>query len=501
MSRNLEPLKNRKFDLLVIGGGINGAAIANIGARHGLSVALLEKGDFASGTSSKSSKLVHGGIRYLETFEFHLVREALIERYIHLKEVPYLVKPIRFLIPIYEGDKRPLWMMKLGVFLYNLLAGKFNIGHHQNLNRQEVIALEPFLKTEGLKGGVMYYDAQMDDARLCLENILSAHEKGAQTFNYLEVISIIKENGRAVGVLTRDVLNPEERPFEVRTKKIVAAGGPWTNALLKMDDRHAQEKVRTTKGIHIVYPHQITPCALLIPSSRDERIFFVIPWMGNSLIGTTDTDFTGNPDQVAADESDIQYLIEESKRVFPDIPFDREGMITFAGLRPLVRSEGNPSDVSREHSIFETASGIIFVTGGKYTTYRPIALECLSRFISVNKDEHYQLYGSGDIREKPEEAAKKFGLEPGIVQALMDKYGTRYVDVLKLVEQNPTLGEIICSHSPIIKAQIVYSIKTEMACTAEDIITRRLTVGYNACVMKQCKGNFNHAVEELSSRA
>src|SRR3989338_9573641 len=214
MIRNLGKLAGEKFDLLVIGGGINGAAIANIASGRGLKTALVEKGDFASGTSSKSTKLIHGGIRYLENLEFDLVHEALVERAIQIQSVPYLVKPLEFIIPVYKNDKRPIWMMQLGVFLYDALAAKYRIGQHQSLTRDNLVRSEPNLKKEGLSGGVIYYDAQMDDARLCLENVLAADQKGATVANYIDVRSFIKEEGRAVGVQVRS----EEHTSELQSQ-------------------------------------------------------------------------------------------------------------------------------------------------------------------------------------------------------------------------------------------------------------------------------------------
>ncbi len=497
MNRNLESLKKEKFDLLIIGGGINGAGIANLASRQGLRTVLLEKGDFASGTSGKSSKLAHGGIRYLEQFQFHLVRESLRERYFHVREVPHLVRPIPFMIPVYDGDRRPLWMMRAGVFLYDLLAGKMKLGRHKNLSAAQVLEMEPSLKRGGLKGGVLYYDAQMDDARLCLENALQARLQGAVVENYVRVNSFIKENGKAAGVKACDVLNGAGSEFEIRAKRIVAAAGPWANEIIKMDQREAPDRVRTTKGIHLVVPHPVSANALLIPSSRDNRIFFVIPWNGNSLIGTTDTDYFSSPDNVKADEEDIRYLIEETKRVFPGFTVNREDMITFAGLRPLVRHEGSPSNVSREHEIFNTASGVIFITGGKYTTYRVMAEQCLARIIPVKKDGRHSIYGGGAVIGSAEAAARDFGLDPDIVRSLMEKYGSRYRDVLEIAARNPSLKERICPHAPLVRAQIVYAREKEMAETGDDVIFRRLGAGYNACLMKECRQTLTQAVQEL----
>jgi glycerol-3-phosphate dehydrogenase len=495
MLRDTRRLARGQYDLLVIGGGINGAAIAHLGVCCGLRVALLEKGDFASGTSSKTTKLIHGGLRYLEHLEFDFVRESLKERAIQLKSAPHLVKPIPFIIPVYKTDRRPLWMMKLGVWLYDLLSTPYSLGHYRSLSAEEIVQLVPELNRDGLVGGVEYYDAQMDDARLCLENVLSADAKGAHVANYTEVVSFIKENGKVIGVQARDLL--EKTTFEVRSKKTVCAVGPWSNLLLKMDNRHTKPRIRPTKGIHIVYRPQISPQALVIPSHQDNRIFFVIPWKGHSLVGTTDTDYTASPDEVGVEEEDIRYLLEESKRVFPQIEFKKEDIITtFAGLRPLVDHAGQPSKVSRKHTIEETYSGLIFVTGGKYTAYRKIAEECLRKFTPIPVDTDYPLYGAGEIKETPQDAAKRCELPKETIELLMSQYGTRYQDVLRLTETDPQLRERLCGCSPMIEAQVVYAIQTEMAQTLDDIVWRRLGLGFYDCPTKNCREVIQRILKE-----
>ncbi len=514
MQRDIARLEKGEYDLIVVGGGINGVAIANIASDCGLKVALLEKGDFAGGTSSKSTKLIHGGIRYLEHLEFDLVRESLKERFIQFKNVPHLVKPLLFIIPVYKNDKRPLWMMKFGVWLYDFLSGPYKIGRRRYLLMEELSLLEPSLNKENCLGAVLYYDAQMDDARLCLENVLSASLKGAHAANYVEVTGFLKENGKVTGVEAMDLLG--KRNLIIRARKTICATGPWTNKLLKLDHPSSRKKVRLTKGVHLVYPGQLTAHAFLLTSHRDKRIFFMIPWMGNSLIGTTDTDYAGDPDSVAADSEDIQYLLEEARRFFPGIDF-QEGKIitTFAGLRPLVRRGGAPSDVSRKHVVETSFSGLFFVIGGKYTTYRKIAMDCVNRILKSLQNpsgvgaragltprreiaerqarpisfESYPLYGSGEISESAQAAADRVGLPIKTVTYLMGKYGTRYIDVLKLTENHPELKNPICSCSPAIGAQVVYSIETEMAQTPEDIIHRRLGLGYLMCPTQQCRKN------------
>lgn len=490
MQRDITQFTHGTYDVLVVGGGINGAAIAHMAAVNGLKVALLEKGDFASGTSSKSTKLIHGGLRYLETFQFDLVRESLRERSFLLRDAPHLVKPLSFIVPVYRGDRKPLWMMRLGVALYDRLAGKYGIGNHRFLPAREVTALVPGLKTDGLLGGVSYYDAQMDDARLVLENVLSARERGAHVANYVEARSFLKKDGKAAGVLAFDTIG--EREFEVHARKVVCAVGPWTNMLMHKEEGNVSSMVRTTKGIHVVCQGKLSDHALIVPTSRDNRVFFVIPWMGNSLIGTTDTDYTADPDAVAADQEDIDYLFRELRRVFPpEGGFKKEKIVTaFAGLRPLVHKEGAPARISRRHVIKESYSGVIYVMGGKFTTYRKIAEDCLRVVLPsqklVDTRAGFPVFGSGKIVESAGDAARAYGLKADTVQYLMDVYGTRYRDVVMLAREDPSLKKPLCSCSPAIKAQVVYALRNEMAVKEDDIFKRRLSLVCRPCRSGQC---------------
>ncbi|MFQ5952950.1 MAG: glycerol-3-phosphate dehydrogenase/oxidase [Candidatus Omnitrophota bacterium] len=486
MKRNFDKFIKKKYDLLIIGGGINGAGIAHLAQDHGLKVALLEKGDFASGTSGNSTKLIHGGIRYLENFDFGLVIESLKERTIQLKAAPHLVKPLSFVIPVYKGDRRPLWIMKLGVLLYDRLAGKYSIGKHRRLSADRILELIPGIRREGLQGGVLYHDAQMDDARLCLENILSAREKGADIANYVEVLSFLKEGEKVTGVLAKDTLGGSV--FEVRAKKVVCAVGPWTNRLLKKDNPTARKRIRTTKGVHIVYEGKLSDHALLLPSDRDGRVFFVIPWMGHSLIGTTDTNHIKSPDDLRVSDEDIQYLVENTKRVFPDRDFSSRNIITsFAGLRPLIRKRGNPSKITRTHAIAKTKSGLTFVMGGKYTTYRKIAEDTLWKMFKIRAKKVFRLYGGGRIHVETDNVAKKYNMDPNTITFLMDKYGTRYQEVLGLLKNDKSLAQRICDCSPAIKAQLIYSVQNEIALTADDIISRRLSLQFFPCKTEKCR--------------
>jgi glycerol-3-phosphate dehydrogenase len=480
MRVDIKKFESTQYDVLVVGGGINGASIAHMGALNGLKVALLEKQDFASGTSSKSTKLVHGGLRYLENFELGLVKEALRERSVQLKSAPHLVQELPIVIPVYKTDRRPLWMIKLGVTLYDFLSGKFIIKKHENLTPQEVVKYIPGIKHDDLLGGILYYDGQMDDARIVLENVLSARGHGADVANYVEVKALLKENGKAIGVLAYDIFKNIE--FKVYAKKIVCAVGPWTNEFVLKEKSQAPSKVRTTKGVHIVYRGKISDKALLIPVKGDKRVFFIIPWFDNSLIGTTDTDFTESPDSLKVGEEDIQYLLSEARRIFPQKEFNENNIITtFAGLRPLVFEEGSPLKVSRRHLIEESYSGMFYVMGGKFTTYRKIAEDVIKKIIKKEiKDtsELFPIYGSGLIKENLDEMSLKYDVSREIIDYLIEVYGSRYKDVLGVIEEDPMLKAPLCNDFPMIKAQVVYAKKHEFAQSADDVIQRRLSLIY-----------------------
>lgn len=469
-------MNQKTYDLLVIGGGINGCAVANLASVAGLRVYLAEKGDFASGTSSKSTKLIHGGIRYLEQMQFSLVREALRERKAQMERAPHLVRPLGFMIPVYQGDKRPLWMVRIGVFLYDWVAGrKYTIKKHQALSRKEIIERVPGIKIEGLKGGFLYYDAQMNDARLCLENALQARENGAEIHNYHEVEKFVKQNGRVCGAMIRDKFSGQLK--EIYAKDVLVAGGPWTNQLLRRDDIKATKLIRTTKGVHLICRRRLSDQALLLSSGNDGRVFFVIPWGDHSLVGTTDTDYVGSPDKVEVTETDIEYLLEKSAHYLPTQAFSKQDVIaSFAGLRPLLRQVGSPSSVTREHSIVESKSGVYFVCGGKFTTYRVIATDCLKRIYSSMEIPELRLYGGGS----KESSSAGFGSAENIkmMEHLRKYYGTRASEVKAIIDENPEWKQALHPDLPILKGEINYHIRKEMAKTAEDIIERRLSLHY-----------------------
>ena len=491
MIRDLSRLENKSFDALVIGGGINGAAIAHAAASCGMSVALLEKNDFACGASSQSTKLLHGGLRYLEHLEFDLVAESLRERFIQLKAAPHLARPLPFMIPVYRNDARPLWMMRLGVCLYDFLSGSRRIGPHRALSADEVIRLAPGISRDGLVGGVEYVDGQMDDARLCLENVLMADAYGAAVANYVHAEALIRKDGRAAGVRARDVL--EGRTFEVFAPVVIVAAGPWSDVIFSGDRPKGPPRLHLTKGAHLIYEGQVSSRALLLQSHEDGRVFFVIPFRGNTLIGTTDTDYSKDPDDVGVEEEDIQYLLREAARVFPHMNFERARIIaSFAGLRPLVAKPGDPSHVSRRHLIKEEEQGVWYVMGGKYTTYRAVAEEAVHQALphtagTAARRPPYALYGSGGDGSGAEVLAMRFAVPPGTAAYLQGVYGSRAAAVLEIASRDPALKAPLCSCSPAIGAQVVYARDVEMARSAEDVIARRLGLSYIMCHQGHCR--------------
>lgn len=439
--QNLQRLANEEFDLLVIGGGIHGAGVARDAAMRGLKVALVEKGDYASGTSSKSSKLIHGGLRYLEHAEFGLVFESLRERSILLRIAPHLVKPLPFLFPIYEGD-RPPWMVRTGMILYETLSAFRNVGRHRMLSAAEALREEPALKPDGLRGAAEYWDCQEDDARFCLANVVDAAANGAVCANYVGVEQFGSRSGNLVSATVRDRISDSR--LEIRAKAFVNAGGPWVDKIAALDK--SSLGLRPTKGIHLVTRRLTQGHALLLQSKEDRRVFFVLPWGSqHSLIGTTDTDFSGSPDQVEADSHDVEYLLAEANRSLPTVRLgEKDVLATFAGLRPLLQQAGRkPSDVTRKHKLSVSENGLISIIGGKYTTYRAVAEEVVDLACQRVKGK------APPCKTATEALAPEFPAE--------------------LIEAAPTFSLVDA---------VRRAVDHEMAMTPGDVLFRRTTVGY-----------------------
>jgi glycerol-3-phosphate dehydrogenase len=378
MSR-LSEIKKATFDVVIIGGGIIGVGIARDAALRGMSVALFEQSDFGSGTTSGSTRLIHGGLRYLEQFDFALVKMDLQERATLLKIAPHLVKPLPFILPFYDANFFERTKFKIGLTIYDAFAGSENLEKHRTLSAEEVHQLEPKLSTKNLNGGALFYDAQVNfPERLCLENLLDAERAGAEIFNYCRVTEAIYEHGKISGVVVSDLLDESQRNIAVRGEIVVNAAGAWFNKVAGALEKKAQNEIRTTKGVHVACPPTLAEHAVIFNSPIDGRVMFVIPWNNFTWIGTTDTDFEGDPQDVRATKKDVDYLIESAASIIPEIK-DAKIYFANAGVRALVREPGSESSVSRMHKI-ETAinhriNGLINVLGGKITGYRQIAEE------------------------------------------------------------------------------------------------------------------------------
>jgi glycerol-3-phosphate dehydrogenase len=376
MIRDLQALSAGEFDVLVVGGGILGAGVAHDAALRGLNVALIDKGDFASGTSSRSSKLIHGGFRYLEQRAFGLVAESCRERQILRQIAPHLVKPQSFVLPVYDGDRRSLWQMRWGMRLYDLLARYRNVARYQALSPERVLMKEPMLGRAGLRGGILFYDCQEDDARFCLENVHHAAECGAVCANYCELTGFVTQGDKLVAGKVTDRLGMDL--FEIRARTFINAAGPWVQRVASLPALAGESiALSPTKGVHLVLPKLTEQHGIIFQARRDGRFLFVVPYAGGSLVGTTDTDFAGNADEVRAESPDVEYLLDEVRALMPQAKLDMTDVITTtAGVRALLKADAQtPSSRSREHRIARHGQNLISVAGGKYTTYRAIAEE------------------------------------------------------------------------------------------------------------------------------
>lgn len=372
--RHLTALAGQPFDLLVIGGGIFGGGVARDAALRGLRVALIDKGDFAGGTSSRSSKLIHGGFRYLEQGSLRLVMEACRERHILQRIAPHLVKPLPFLLPVYRGGSRSLGKVRVGMTLYDMLALYRNQAPHRCLSVAATLEREPGIVREGLVGSVLFYDCQEDDARFCVDNVLHAAELGAACVNHCELTGFVSSQGRLAAAKVTDLIGNDT--FEVRARTFVNAAGPWVDRVAGMVTDERRPTLRPTKGVHVLLPRMTEGHALAFQSRRDGRIMFVLPWHDGTLVGTTDTDFHGDANSVHADADDLNYVLTEVQAMIPGALAERSDVITtFAGLRPLLHASQSthPSSRSREWQLLRHADNMLTIAGGKYTTYRATA--------------------------------------------------------------------------------------------------------------------------------
>jgi glycerol-3-phosphate dehydrogenase len=483
--RSLARLEREEFDLGVIGGGINGAAIARDAAMRGLRVALVERGDFAGGTSSRSSKLIHGGFRYLPQGQLRLVYSALREReLLRRRTAPHLVHPVRFLFPLYKGRGYGRFTLAAGLWLYDLFARVPRAERRETLSAARVREMEPALARHGLRGGATYYDAWGDDARLTLENALDASLHGAAVANRTAAEGFSKSSGRLRAAALRDCL--AGRTFELRARMFVNAAGPWVDEVRRLDDPAVPPCVRLTKGVHLVLSRTALPVSdWMALCDAAARIVFVMPHERYVVVGTTDTDYHADAGAVAADEADLEYLLGVLGESLPGMKLTREDIASsFAGLRALVLDGQGwrvPSAVSREQVILESASGLLTVAGGKLTTHREIAEKLVTR---LTREFDHPTTGCA-TRVTPLPGAR-FGEASGNDSEALDalprptrenlvtRYGTRAALPARLAAADPALAAPVAPGCPVVGAEVIHAVRNEMAVTLDDFMVRRI---------------------------
>ncbi len=498
MHRNAAAFPEAIFDLAVIGGGINGAAIAREAALRGLKVALVEAQDFAGGTSSRSSKLIHGGLRYLDQFEFRLVREARQERRLLLKLAPHLARPVPFLLPIYEGDPYSPLKVRLGLSIYDLLGNLGARDRHRMLTRGEILQRVPALEHRGLRAGAVYHDSETDDARLTIENVLDAAAHGAAIANYTKICGIAfgpQEGSRAPQVATAEVEDQlSGGRFEISARFWVNATGPWVDEVRALVPGYDGSKsVRLTKGTHIIIPPVAGDFAMFAAILPGDRIFVMIPWHGHALLGTTDTDFAGDPSQVSPGREDVEYLLGAINRVLGRPLEASEVVGGFAGLRALAIEPGaSPSENTREYRFRQDpwAPNFISVCGGKLTTARALAEKLVDRVVANLGGYLPESWAGHPTRKTPlpgghiedlavflkeasADAVRLFNIPPASAERIVGTYGTRWVEVLEPIRSDCRLAEPLSTGSTFLAAEVVYAIQHEMAPTLEDCLLRR----------------------------
>jgi glycerol-3-phosphate dehydrogenase len=475
----LRRLADDPFDVLVVGGGIVGAGCALDAASRGLRTALVERQDFASGTSSKSSKLVHGGIRYLQQREFALVYEGLAERQLALRNAPHLVRVLPFLIPILSKDglidRRVARALGAAMWMYDLTGGLRIRKAHQRVAKDRALALMPTLREDNVASAYLYYDAQADDARLtlCLARTAAAH--GAAVANAVRVVGVTKGSD---GKVTGARVAADDREFEIRARTIVNATGVWSDGVRALDEGTQPASIRPAKGIHIAVPWSKVrnEIAAIIPVPKDRRSVFVVPWGDFTYVGTTDTDYDGPIDDPQCTPADVEYLLTAVNRAITDPVSTADVTGTWAGLRPLLASASNErtADLSRRHGVRVSTSGVITVTGGKLTTYRRMASDSidqvgrlLGRRIRA-RTKHLLLLGAEGFQAPPAtpEAAS-------LHEHLAGRYGTEAEHVLALIRENPTWREPLVPGLPYVRAEAIHAARHEMAGTLDDVLSRR----------------------------
>lgn len=461
---------------------------------RGLRTVLVEQHDLASGTSSRSSRLIHGGLRYLEEGDLRLVFEALRERHTLLQIAPHLVRPLPFVFPVHRGDRVPLWKLWAGIWLYDLLASFRNVRWHRLLGKRRLLQAEPMVREKGLTGGILYYDAQCDDARLVIATARAALQHGARIANHVTVVDLLRADGSIRGARVRDQLTGQEATIQAHI--VVNATGPWSDTLRRMEDPGATPLLRLTKGAHVLVPRERLghEAAITLTSAIDGRVMFVLPWGEFTYIGTTDTDTEQTADTVHATHEDVLYLLRSANAAFPNARLSETDVrATWAGLRPLIAptSALGASQVPREHLILRGPGGMLTIAGGKLTTYRSMAAELV--------DQVCDLLHRLDGRPKPPRAPTDSmalpggevldleplgqpGLELGLpiatVAHLVRLYGTECAAVFNLIRERRELAQPLAPDHPAVEAEVIHVTRREMALHVDDVLIRRMHLYY-----------------------
>jgi len=495
MERSFRRLARGPFDLLVVGGGVYGAWAAYDAALRGLSVALIERDDWGSGTSQASSKLIHGGLRYLEHRHFNLVRKSLDERRRLAWLAPHRVHPLRFILPVHAGDRVGRLKLRLGLWLYDRIAGKGaeDVGYTESVE-PETLAREFGLNREGLRGGFAFGDCQTDDARFTLEIVAGALEAGAVAVNHARATELLVENGCVQGATVRD--RESGTTCRVRADVTLNCTGAWARRLIEPHHDRFARSFRLTKGVHLVMPALPREQAFLLPSNDDGRIVFLLPWYGKTLLGTTDTDFTGDPDAVRVEEGDVVYLLERARRLIPDGPWDRSDVISwFCGLRTLPdASDRSPTAISREWRLDEPLEGMLVSVGGKFTSARVDAVVAINRVLKMLKRDHSpSLTAERPFPWAPEgrfsswrraalAQALSLGLDEETAETCVLRYGTRVESILERLRETPQLATRVVEDAPFCKAEVIHALSDEMALNLADVLRRRVPVLLVSCM-------------------
>ena len=477
---NLERMRTESFDVLVVGGGVVGAGVARDVACRGFATALVDRGDFASGTSGKTSRLVHGGLRYLRNYRFGLVRRAVRERDLLLRNAPGLVHPLPFLIPAYADHGPSRALLRFGLFLYDLLSKEKTLPRRAWLSAEEAREREPRIAGPGLGGAGLYYDAWTDDSRLVLAIVQDAAAVGAIVANYVEVEGLVRQGGRVAGARLRDAMRGAS--FEVSARFVVNATGVWLD---RVRTARRGPTIRPTKGIHVLVPRAKigNRSALALSAKRDGRVVFVLPWRNLALVGTTDTDFRGDPDRVVPDSEDVAYLLETVNAAFPDAHLSPADVVSaYAGLRPLLRKGGaekSESDISRDHAILWDPDGLISVTGGKLTTHRIMAEE-VGGLLALRLRRPRSSATRNRPLGPPASPWDEFtglGFDEETALHLQGRYAP---EQMRRFLGAPSARERILRSTPHTWAEVDIAMDEEMAMTIADVLVRRLGLFYES---------------------